>query len=267
VFVRKEAGRGVSGQVVAANVDLAFLVTALPIDFNPRRLERYIALAYEGGIAPVIVLTKVDLVADEDEVDAAAKQATRAAPGVPIHAVSAVSGRGVGKLEVYFQDRQTVAFLGSSGAGKSTLINRLVGHDTQEVQHVRKDGKGRHTTTHRSLIVRPGGGLVIDTPGMRELALHGGDEGVGVAFSEIEELAARCRFNDCSHREEPGCAVQAAVQDGTLSAERVQSYEKLRRELRYLELKDDPQAFLEQKRRDKAMHRSMYRWLRENDWR
>ena len=251
--------------MVAANVDLAFLVTALTGDLNPRRLERYVAMAYEGGVAPVIVLSKADLAGDQLGLETACEQAAGAAPGVPVHAVSALTGSGLDDLERYFQERRTVALVGSSGAGKSTLINRLIGRDLQPVQDVREDGKGRHTTTHRSLILRPGGGLVIDTPGMRELALYGSDEGVGAAFPEVEEIAACCRFRDCSHRFEPGCAVQAALRDGVLAAERLASYGKLRREIRHLEARDDPRAQLERKRHEKAVHRATYRWVNEKN--
>jgi ribosome biogenesis GTPase len=167
----------------------------------------------------------------------------------------------MGELEAYFHDRRSIALLGSSGAGKSTLINRLLRRDAQQVQDVREDGKGRHTTTHRALFLRPGGGVVIDTPGMRELALHGGDEGVIGAFPEVAELATGCRFRDCSHRSEPGCAVQAAVKDGRLPADRVASHEKLLAEIRHQEAKEDPRARLERKRQVKAIHRAMYRRL------
>jgi len=263
VFVRKQAGRGSAAQVVAANVDIAFLVTALTGDLNSRRLERYVATAREGGVVPVIVLSKADLAADEGALEAAREEAAGAAPGVPVHAVSALNGSGRSELEAYFLDRRTVALLGSSGAGKSTLINSLIGRDAQQVQDVREDGKGRHTTTQRSLILRPGGGVVIDTPGMRELALFGSDEGVVAAFPEIEDLAAHCRFRDCSHRCEPGCAVQAAVGAGVLAADRLASYEKLRAEIRHLEAKENPLVHLERKRHIKALHRAMYRTLDE----
>jgi ribosome biogenesis GTPase len=267
VFVRKEGGRTSAAQVVAANVDIAFLVTAVVGDLNSRRLERYVALAREGGIAPVIVLTKADLAENELALDSAREQVAASAPGIPTHAVCALDGRGVAELEAYFDDRPTVVLLGSSGVGKSTLINRLLGCDAQQVQGVREDGKGRHTTTHRSLFPRPGGGVVIDTPGMRELALYGSDDGVASAFPEIEELAAHCRFRDCSHRTEPGCAVRAAVSDGALAAERLAGYEKLQAEIRHLEAKANPRVQLERKRQIKAIHRAAYRRLDEKNWR
>jgi ribosome biogenesis GTPase len=267
VFVRKEAGRGSSAQVIAANVDFAFLVTAMTGDLNPRRLERYAAMAHEGRIAPVIVLSKADLAVEAAALSAARNQAASAVPGVPVHAVSALTGDGVDDLEAFFGDRRTIALLGTSGAGKSTLINALLGREAQQVQDLRGDGKGRHTTTRRSLFLRPGGGVVIDTPGMRELALHGSDEGVSDTFPEIAELAACCRFRDCSHRSEPGCAVQAAMREGTLAVERLASYEKLRAEIRHLEARENPKVYLERKRQEKAIHRAMYRWLDEKKWR
>jgi ribosome biogenesis GTPase len=267
VFVRKEAGRGAAVQVVAANVDAAFLVSAVGGDLNSRRLERYVAMARDGGVAPVIVLTKADLAPHEDALDAARAEAACAAPGVPIHAVSALTGRAIGELDAYFHGRRTVALLGSSGAGKSTLINRLIGRDAQQIQTVRENGKGRHTTTHRALLLRPDGGVVIDTPGMRELALHGSDAGISEAFPEIEDLAARCRFRDCSHRSEPDCAVRAAVSAGTIATERLASYEKLRAEIRHLEARENPRAQLERKRQIKALHRALYRRLDEKNWR
>src|SRR5262249_12189933 len=176
VFVRKEVGKGVAPQVVAANIDVAFLVASLGEDgdLNPRRLERYRTLAAEGGVAPGVVLTHLALVPDHNSLNDAVALARSVAPGVPVHAVSGRTGEGVEGLEPYFEGARTVALLGSSGVGKSTLINRLLGREAQRVQELRGDGKGRHTTTHRELLLRPGGGLLVDTPGMRELALWGG---------------------------------------------------------------------------------------------
>lgn len=258
VFTRKAAGRAVTAQVVAANVDVVFLVAGLDGDFNPRRLERYLALAHEGGVAPVIVLSKSDLCDDPAE---AADRAKAVAPGVPVHAISTMTGLGLADLEAYFTGDRSVALLGSSGVGKSTLINALLGRDAQRVQAVRDDGKGRHTTTHRELILRPGGGLLIDTPGMRELQLWGGGEALGDVFSEVEEIAARCRFRDCSHASEPGCAVLAAVYNGTLPEDRLQSYHKLKGELHYLESLQDESVRAERKRKEKVLTKAAYRWM------
>jgi ribosome biogenesis GTPase len=260
LFQRKEAGRRTAVQVLAANVDVVFLVSALPDGLNLRRLERYLALAWDGGTRPVLILNKADLC---DEPAIFIPQAAAIAPDVPIHAVSAHTGQGLNQLEPYFVNGATAAFLGQSGVGKSSLINRLLGRDVLATQAVGFDSKGRHTTTHRQLLARPGGGWVIDTPGLRELQLWEGGDGVDTAFAEVEDLANRCRFRDCTHQSEPGCAVRAAVEDGSLTAERLASYHKLRGELAHLERRHDDQARAEHRQKERALFRSFYKHMRQ----
>jgi ribosome biogenesis GTPase len=262
-FARKVAGRTTEIQVVAANVDLVFLVSALDGDLNPRRLERYLALACAGGVEPVIVLNKADLCAD---VPAALTRVAAATARVETIVVSARAGQGLDDLEIRLRAGRTAAFMGSSGVGKSTLINRLLGCDAQAAGDLRGDGKGRHTTTRRELLPLPGGGLVIDTPGMRELQLWESDDGVGEAFVEVEDLAAECRFADCAHKGEPGCAVQAAVARGTLPAERLASFHKLQAELRYLDGRRDGRRRVEEKRLGKIANRTP-NGLKHKRWR
>lgn len=256
-LVRKAAGSTTEAQVVAANVDTVFVVSPLDRPLNGRALERYVAAVWEGGAEPVVVLTKADLVADED---AHLADAMAAAPGVDVRAVTAPTGRGLAALERHLGPRRTIALVGTSGAGKSTLVNALLGPDAEDVQavgHVRGgDSKGRHTTTFRRLLPLPGGALLVDTPGMRELALWDADEGVERAFPEIEELAARCRFGDCRHEDEPGCAVLAAVAEGALPVERLESRRKLERELAFLHAKQDARARSERRKEWAKLNRS-----------
>ena len=228
-FVRKAAGTTTEAQVVAANVDVVFLVSGLDHDFNVRRIERYLLAALEGGAAPVIVLNKADLPRDLDEVRATLGPV---AGDVPVVLASARSGVGVDALRQHIGKGRTAAFLGSSGVGKSTLINRLVGREIQRTAEVREsDSKGRHTTTNRELVVLPEGGLLIDTPGMRELQLWEVSSGLDDAFEDITALGTACRFRDCTHDTEPECAVKTAVAEGRLSADRLANYQRLRREV------------------------------------
>jgi ribosome biogenesis GTPase len=252
-LVRKAAGRTDEEQVVAANLDVVFLVSALTRDLNPRRLERYLTVAWDSGAQPVVVLTKADLCED---VVAARERIAELAPDVPLHVVSSVTGEGLDVLWQYIGGNRTVALIGSSGVGKSTLINRLIGAARMEVGEVREDDKGRHTTTHRELFVLPQGGLVIDTPGMRELGLMENEEGLRTAFVDIEELGAGCRFNDCRHENEPGCAVLEASRDGRLAPERLENYRKLNLEVTRLERQRDAQAQARTKQETKKSTRA-----------
>lgn len=258
-FSRKAAGSNSEEQVVAANVDTVFLVQGLDHDFNLRRLERYIVAAFESNAAPVVVLSKADLCEDVEQKVSAAGMV---APGTPVHAISSVSGLGLETLEQYIQRGVTVAFLGSSGAGKSTLINRIVGEEIQKTAEVREhDSRGRHTTTHRELLVLKTGGLLIDTPGMRELQLWDAGSSLGEAFSDVESIAAACYFTNCRHQNEPGCAVREALSDGRLDADRYESYVKLERELEYLDSRMDERLNLKRKSREKKLHRA-YRMIK-----
>jgi ribosome biogenesis GTPase len=253
-FSRKSAGQRTEEQVVAANVDTIFLVSGLDGDFNPRRIERYLTAAWDSGAQPVVVLNKLDRCVDPET---CLLETEAVAMGVPVHRVSALTGEGCEELAAYIVPGRTVGFLGSSGVGKSTLINRLLGRQAQATGAVREgDDRGRHTTTHRELFRTPAGGLLIDTPGLREIQLWEGDQGIESVFPEIEELAAACRFGDCGHQGEPGCAVEAAVAGGGLPAERLESYHKLQREQHHLHIRHDELARLQEKKKNKVIHRA-----------
>ena len=254
-FARKEPWL-TEEQVVAANIDTVFLVTDCGRDFKPRRLERYLTAAWDSGAAPVIVLTKSDLAGDVSETVA---EAEAIAFGVPVHAVSSVTGEGLGSLDPYLLPGQTVAMLGSSGVGKSTLVNRLLGEDLLATAELRRDGRGRHTTTHRQLVHLPGGALLLDTPGMRELQLWAGESALDETFADVAELARDCRFSDCAHGQEPGCAVRAALGNGSLSRIRWESYSKLQRELRALAVKQDVRLRSEARKERRRFARSQRR--------
>jgi len=258
VFLRKAAGETSEAQVLAANIDTVFLVAGLDGDFNLSRLERYLTAAWDSGASPVIVLNKADL---RPDLDIATAEVDRIALGAPVVVVGARDGLNLESLDRYLAPGKTVALLGSSGAGKSTLVNRLLGEERLQTRPVREDdSRGRHTTTHRELVTLPGGALLIDTPGLRELGLWTGDESLERAFDDIASLAAGCRFADCRHEAEPSCAVLAAVETGELDARRLESYLKQRKELRYLALKQDEKA---QRRSEKAVGRKMASMIKE----
>jgi ribosome biogenesis GTPase / thiamine phosphate phosphatase len=254
-FSRTGTGVKTREQLIATNIDTVLLMSGLDRDFNLRRIERYLILAWESGAKPVIVLNKADLC---DCLEDYMTEVESVAIGVPIIPLSAIAGVGLDALAPYLKPGHTVAFLGSSGVGKSTLTNQLRGTATQAVQEVRQtDSRGRHTTTHRELIILPSGALVIDTPGMREVQTWTHQEGLSETFADIENLAQQCRFRDCQHDSEPGCAVQAAIAVGTLPFERYFSYQKLQKEEAYLSRKQDQTAQLAEKKRWKQIHKQI----------
>lgn len=252
-FIRRAAGKRAEPQVLAANVDVALLVMGLDADFSIRRLERYLALAGEGGATPVVVLNKEDLCLDPE---AREQEVRDAIPGVAVHRICAREHRGIEPLTAMLGVGVTVALLGSSGAGKSTLINALLGTQLQETGEVRGyDGTGRHTTTRRELLTVPTGGMLLDTPGLRELQLWGQDEVLAAAFEDLHALAATCRFSDCTHSNEPGCAVQAAIANGTLEASRLEALRKLQLELANPDRRTVTQASAERRKLEKTSAR------------
>jgi ribosome biogenesis GTPase / thiamine phosphate phosphatase len=267
-FVRRSAGTRSDDQVIAANVDIVFVMLGLDHDFNVRRTERYLAAVWDSGAAPVLLLNKSDVC---EALGERINDLQGAGMGVAIHPISALNADGLDAVRQYLREGVTVSVVGSSGVGKSTLLNRLLGRDAQTTAGVRShDSHGRHTTTHRELFVLPEGGLVIDTPGMREfqLSASGGDDlgaagGVATVFADIEQLATECRFSDCAHQGEPGCAVRDAVDDGRLDADRLTSYEKLVKELRYEEARSDPSLLGERKRVGRIGAKAARRMYRE----
>jgi ribosome biogenesis GTPase len=234
---RRAAGKRNEEQVVAANVDIVFIVMGLDGDYSLRRLERFLAMVWESGATPRVVLSKRDLC---DEVEARVTEVEQIAVGVHVTAVNGKTGEGVDELREEVGSGRTAAFVGSSGVGKSTLINHLLGQRIQATRQVREDDdRGRHTTTHRELFSMPGGGLLIDNPGIREVQLWAGEQSLEQAFDDVAELAEECRYRDCTHSDEPGCAVIAAIESGQLPAGRLGAYRTLQKELRYLELRQN----------------------------
>ncbi len=244
-FSRKIAGRKNEEQIIAANIDVLFICMALNDDFNLQRLERYISLGWNSGAVPVVLLTKSDLCSDLEE---KLEEVISAAPGVDIHPVSAINELGLEQVKAYIGFGKTVSFVGSSGVGKSTLINHLLGFESQETGGIREDDKGRHTTTYRELILAPDGGILIDTPGMREIHLLDDADGIEASFADIEELARKCRFSDCEHVNEPDCAIKKALESGELSQRRFGSYLKLKKEAQFMERKLSKRAQIKYKK-------------------
>lgn len=263
LFSRKVAGDTTDVQLIAANLDSVFLVCGLDHDFNLRRIERYLVMIWESGARPIIVLNKVDI---GEQLEQRLLDLEAIAVGIPIIQISALRDQGLDELTPWLQPGQTVALLGSSGVGKSTLTNQLMGEPIQAVQAVRADDShGRHTTTSRQLMCLPSGAVLIDTPGLRELQLWTTQTGVSTAFNEIEALARHCRFRDCQHQQEPGCAVQAALANGQLEVQRLHSYLKLRKEEAYLHRKQNQKAQINTKARWKKITKSM-RQRQQGKW-
>jgi ribosome biogenesis GTPase len=257
---RREAGRVAGEQILAANIDFVFIVTSLNREWNARRLERYMSLAWESGARPVVLLTKADLLPD----GSIPEECERLTLGAPVHRVSVFTGEGLAAVSEMIETGRTAVLIGSSGVGKSTLINALAGSDLQRVQGVRAwDDRGRHTTSARQLVLLQSGGMMIDTPGLRKLGLWESDCGLRQAFADVGELSAGCRFHDCTHRNEPGCAVRQAADDGYLTRERLDNYRKLQAELNYLRTRTDWQAAKSARSRAKRMCKAIKRLPRK----
>jgi ribosome biogenesis GTPase len=248
-FSRHAAGVETREQVLAANIDVAFVVAAAT-DVNARRIERYLTIAWQSGAVPVVLLTKADIA---ESVDGLRAQLEAAAMGTPVVVTSAVTGDGVDEILRELQPARTGVLLGPSGAGKSTLINRIVGTDLMRTRAVHNSGEGRHMTSHRQLVQLPQGGMIIDTPGLREAQLWEGEDALGNLFEDVEDLALLCRFTDCAHVTEPGCAIKGALADGSLDAGRFQSYRKLQRELRAVAAKTDMRVRIEERKKWKQI--------------
>lgn len=256
---RKAAGRDVEFQMIAANIDVAFVMQACHFDFNVRRLERYLVMVSEGHIEPVLLLTKTDLVSQE-ELQLLIGKVRRAGIDARIIALSHVTGAGIDQVRELLLPGKTCCLLGSSGVGKTTLVNRLVGDSGLETREVSRTGEGRHTTTRRQLIVLEHGGLLIDMPGMRELGMLGASEGIDETFADVVELAMQCRFTDCRHASEPGCAVRSAIERDELSEERLQGYLKLRKESEFHDL-----SYVERRQRDREFGRFVHSVMKHKD--
>lgn len=262
-LMRKAPGGESVNQVIAANVDTVFIMTSLNHDLNERRLERYLMAVWDGGALPVVVLSKSDLAIEQRE--ELVSRVRSVAQGSPLHCVSVANGEGLDSLRTYFSVGKSVALVGSSGVGKSTLTNALLGEDVQSVKDVREsDDRGRHTTTSRTLLMVPGGGVILDTPGMREFMPSDEGQGIATVFEDLETLAARCRFTDCRHEAEPGCAIQAGILDGKLDAARLASYRKMQREQAWLERRQDGRLASVEKKKWKRIHMAMRNHPKKN---
>lgn len=250
-FSRKVAGTSTGEQVMVTNIDTVFIVTSLNKDFNLRRLERYLAIARESGAEPVVILSKSDVCKD---VEQKISEVREIAPGITVFAISSLENQGMEQLAPYLKEGMTAALLGSSGVGKSTLINALEGYERQKVGEIREDdSRGRHVTTERELVLLERGGIIIDNPGMRELQLWDAGEGLMDLFRDIEDLGRQCKFSDCKHETEPGCAIKKAISDGTLSNVRLESYRKLQKEMLAVERKKNPELMAEERKKWKKI--------------